>query len=93
MTYPDQVELDHIQRIGPKTKRERILLEALKEAEALETRVEELENDLQDKNDQIGALENKIDEKEEEIDRMTDEIAELKEENENLYKGIEELNK
>jgi len=93
MTYADQIEIDHIQRIGPKTERERILLEALKEATALETRVEELENELQDKNDQSGALEDKIDEKEEEIDRLTDEIDELKEENENLYKGIEELNK
>jgi len=93
MTHPDQVELDHMKRIGPQTENERILLEALEEANALETRVEELKNELQDKNDQIGALEDKIDEKETEIDRLTDEIGELKEENENLYKGIEELNK
>ena len=57
MTYADQIEIDRIHRIGPKTENERILLEALKEANALETRVEELENELQDKNDQIGALE------------------------------------
>ena len=33
MTYADKIELDHIKRTGYQTDRERVLLEALEEAE------------------------------------------------------------
>jgi chromosome segregation ATPase len=90
MTYADQIERDHIKRIGPQTENERILLEALEEAGPLEIQIEELEDKLGKKDEEIGALEDKLDEKENEIDRLTDKVNDKDAELEAVYKQLEE---
>lgn len=48
MNHADKIELDIIKRTGYQTDRERVLLEALEEAEALEDTVINLENRIKE---------------------------------------------